>query len=126
MVWAPRFQAFRTVGLAQALQIDRRLGREQLQHLALERGIAEREARQIGAIDGIHGQPVGVSAPVEAGAALECADLRAKREPPHDSSRNSRARLQGLAAAAHDLAAGQYRSCFPVHNLALIRRSDQS
>ena len=59
MVWMVSVQAFRQSSLVEALQIDRRLGREQLQDFALERGIAEREARQIGAIDRIHCQLVG-------------------------------------------------------------------
>ena len=69
MVWVASFQAFVQLRLAQALQIDGRLGREQLQHLALERGIAEREARQIGAIDGVHCQRFGRAVEV---AALLC------------------------------------------------------
>ena len=53
MVWAASFQALRGTRVAQRLQIERHLVREQLQHLALERRIAEREAGEVGAIDGV-------------------------------------------------------------------------
>ena len=55
MVWAASRQALRTRPRA-ALQIDRHLVGEQLQHLALERGIAQREAREVGAVDGVAGK----------------------------------------------------------------------
>ena len=106
MVWVASFQAFSAVGLAQALQIDRRLGREQLQHLALERGIAEREARQIGAIDGIHCQLVGRV--VEVGRCFGVRGFACQARFSPTDSRDSRVRRQGLAAAALELPAEQY------------------
>ena len=56
MVWAASLPILRGGGLAQARDVDRDLGRKQLEHLALEGGIAERKAREVDAVDGLGGE----------------------------------------------------------------------